>query len=1279
MGFFDDLFKVANTVGSAVGGSSLNPFNIAKDQVEKIQNNQASRVTARGSKGSFFDQLGDVAKQTGDFTKGIAQTGYSYSDLGAAEGLAGMTAAQLTGKPVQTPFLEGPQSSFTDTLKNEGLVGGGLHIAGNVLGAKGLAEPAAVIGKAGAKAGVDAYKANPHLSSTVGYIGGTEATGFPEAKAAGAVSPGVDNHPKFEVDDSQAKFDPSKLSVQKTTTLPAVLDHPYLFQDYPQLKGTNVRFSDSLGPRENGRFDPNTNTILLNASRSADQLKQTVLHETQHAIQTIEGHAAGGNLDVAQTIAQKKGIQPFDAYQSLAGEAEARNVGSRANMTQAQREAKPFNSTYDIAPAKQTVHFNDGQGGFFQDLAKKVDQPTLSEAPAKKIVDTYKVADDLKPVQAKLEKLVGTRQRNVRQLSSEINKLEQQGYKVSLKGLNKQTSTKNLNDKFAVIKTEAERQLVPTAPKTIDQLKLPKSLTGAKVDKIKASLKREYGDEGVLGLATDIYQGGHAALADIIGADTKTARAIADQLYGKLKVGTTEFANLGPSAKDLGGFVEQMVKLPAKELKALQKKVAVRSPKQAALLGEIAKLSDEAAGVKSTREAAIAEGKTLRRAGVESEFKPGLTKEIKHGPADVKQAFADWANARGAAELEGVKAKQPFKALDKDGLDAFHKIQEGNREGLYGKLNDYFREKYHTLKGAGVGQRYQKNYLPQLWKDDAAQVERSFGQKASENPSFTMKRVISDYRKGIELGLTPKYEKVSDLVGWYERTANRALADRQFLSSLRESGRLIEASKAPAGWKAVNPDLLPGTVYKAEPSLANAINNHLGQGNSFTQKTAQFTSRVKGAVLGAGIPGTGLNIHGTVNVLPRAIFAAKNPLTAGLKTAGWLINPKSAEHYFESNLDKAISFRKAGLTVSSEEHAFAREALAVEGNIIKRAGAKASEWQQKLFEDPLFGKVMPTLKLQYAEGLTKDLVKSGKYTEQEAMRIASKSTNEIFGGINTDELTRSKTFQQVLRTTLLAPDWLETHSSIAKGIVKGTVKLNDKQFLAYRRVARNFLLAYISANVLNKSVSGHWMFENGKGNEFSIDTNSTDDKGKKRYVNVFGGSADFIRLPYQAIEGIATGDPSAIGNIIRNRLSPPASLAVSLLSNTNPAKGNTPLFGPDQYGKPQSAGTQAANAANLVGGSVLPQQAQAFSNTLQGKSSVEQGLAQALEAPISYKTPKKSSTVKASKGSGLKKPRRTRSTRTTGSSRSRPKTSRVKVASVGRRANFKKLSRTLVG
>lgn len=198
---------------------------------------------------------------------------------------------------------------------------------------------------------------------------------------------GVDELPRFEISDYPASLRPGGVppvdalihsnTGRVTRYLGDVLDHPELYEQYPELKKMRVQFDANLEPGMNGMLYPN-NKIVVNPFRwdkktiggveydtprraTDEELISTILHEGQHQVQTIEGFAGGSNVDAVaqqlhwakQYLAQKaleakspsefleygkqagqidkllEQADPYGLYKDTAGEVEARNVQTR--------------------------------------------------------------------------------------------------------------------------------------------------------------------------------------------------------------------------------------------------------------------------------------------------------------------------------------------------------------------------------------------------------------------------------------------------------------------------------------------------------------------------------------------------------------------------------------------------------------------------------------------------------------------------------------------------------------------------------------------------------------------------------------------------------------------------------------------------------------------------------------------------------------------------------------------------------------------------------------
>lgn len=103
-----------------------------------------------------------------------------------------------------------------------------------------------------------------------------------------------------------------------------VLNHPTLFQYYPKLANMPIlyRVADDdknqsipqvfyYSPNERGGY------IMINGSRLYGSVLSTLLHETQHAIQRIEGYATGGNEFFAKFVASVGGKSVRKIFASI--------------------------------------------------------------------------------------------------------------------------------------------------------------------------------------------------------------------------------------------------------------------------------------------------------------------------------------------------------------------------------------------------------------------------------------------------------------------------------------------------------------------------------------------------------------------------------------------------------------------------------------------------------------------------------------------------------------------------------------------------------------------------------------------------------------------------------------------------------------------------------------------------------------------------------------------------------------------------------------------------
>ena len=103
-----------------------------------------------------------------------------------------------------------------------------------------------------------------------------------------------------------------------TELLSDYIKHDALFEAYPQLRKTRLRFAD-LPEGTRGQYDPEQDVITL-SEKLRGKPQDTLIHEIQHVIQKAEGFAQGSSPEFWEQV--QKGEQPVRANDRRVAEAE---------------------------------------------------------------------------------------------------------------------------------------------------------------------------------------------------------------------------------------------------------------------------------------------------------------------------------------------------------------------------------------------------------------------------------------------------------------------------------------------------------------------------------------------------------------------------------------------------------------------------------------------------------------------------------------------------------------------------------------------------------------------------------------------------------------------------------------------------------------------------------------------------------------------------------------------------------------------------------------------
>lgn len=641
-------------------------------------------------------------------------------------------------------------------------------------------------------------------------------------------------------------------------------------------------------------------------------------------------------------------------------------------------------------------------------------------------------------------------------------------------------------------------------------------------------------------------------------------------------------------------------------------------------------------------------------------------KPIKSLSQGMQNAFGDWVNTRAATGVYGFLRFKEFKKYVDNGIKGILEFEKDASK--FGDVKKYFDNMYQTLVKTGILKQDQYfkevNYLPLMFNNTKEEIIAAFERKRtgqpveqivgetveefekrrrlSMKPSFAFERVLSGYNEGVALGLTPKFGNIAELAQWYEQTARKAIADRNFFNTLVKNSWVVPSRKAPADWVELGTGFPRYTSrtkdgfledrYAAPPEFANIINNYLSsRDEGIMASIGKFYDGVKQRLLTAGIPMTGINFHGFSTLMRYTFGSGKNPFTSVAQGLYFMIRPKAALRRIEKSLESVPEAVKSGLVVSEgslKKLLYNKEQLKKEfenefkdkGYVTKNFG-RLWNWYKEIVEDPLMEQVIPAYKIETWKN-TYNTYKA-YMPDDLARKKAAEFTNNLLGGLNYDEMGRSQEMRNLMKFVLLAPDWFETNATILKRTGQSLWD-KDKNFRAYRSFAANFIGSYVFFNGINKAMSGKYMWENEPGQKFSINTGTTDEQGNTRYIQIYGTGVDFVRLPVDAIDGIVNEDYGVLSRIARNRLSPLGSALVSLYSNTDYA--GRPLFGADKFGNPMTFEQNVLGLSSVAGQffgvpTILGEPVRNIAEqVITGKGQpLEKTLVEAVDLPVRYK------------------------------------------------------------
>lgn len=454
------------------------------------------------------------------------------------------------------------------------------------------------------------------------------------------------------------------------------------------------------------------------------------------------------------------------------------------------------------------------------------------------------------------------------------------------------------------------------------------------------------------------------------------------------------------------------------------------------------------------------------------------------------------------AEATGKSLADVAKKLDSmaKGYDLARELSPDEKK-LSGHIREYLDTQLdNAIKSGLISHSFWQNYITHIYEGDTRGIQAliNFGELAP-NPAFIKKRVFATYFEGEMFGMMPRDKDIGYLTAAYHDAFTKALASRAYIGSLLEGkasdGRPLAILGSRGRWVQLNPDQMVSIQEqrKRPDSLGDYRTvDHPALRNwnwELTDKDAEEVSpklfddpekalAIQGdLMLHPEIAGKVANILGksaiAANAVGKAALKVSTTLKQSLLSFSGFHQTQEGLHAMEH---KILPAKMPDLDFDNPtQRALVEHGLVVanfDGQSAFSEGVSGTELTQHIplignllhsYQDYLFRSYIPRLKMAMAtHALQRNRMRyRGKLNDDQILEMTANQANAAFGGLNYKMMGRNKTFQDLLRLVLLAPDFLEARARFA---AQATKPFGQEQRSALLRGA---LIFYAIARILN--------------------------------------------------------------------------------------------------------------------------------------------------------------------------------------------------------------------
>lgn len=529
---------------------------------------------------------------------------------------------------------------------------------------------------------------------------------------------------------------------------------------------------------------------------------------------------------------------------------------------------------------------------------------------------------------------------------------------------------------------------------------------------------------------------------------------------------------------------------------------------------------------------------------------------------------------------------------------------------------------------AGVETATRKNHIYQAYSQTPEEIKQIIeGKGLNKKPGFTMQKAFPTFLEAQDkAGLLPKYTTHGQLSALAEDQLGKAVAGKKLQNFLEQAGYIKAGADAPHEYVPIASPNFPrasdGSVFMAQPKVAEVLNNVFGGvPQSPIQKGLKVVGKASAKAQATLLTTPGYTVHGfSISQAGKDITAGIGRVVSGhpiqgIKMAATPIQAMargifgSAGDFEKANADSIRQMANEGIGYTGKfDYKTDQPNTAVPGKIT--IGGAYNKVEQATVGTPTFQKFMFQRRVQLFSQFRDALVSAG-LPLQDAVHGAAQQLKNYDGIVN--DLGRSPDVKNFMKAFFFAPQYRESVMGSLINTLKGTADFKNADYQYSRSLLLGMGVTYLAYNALNMKTTGHPIWQNQQGKEFSVMfPYKQDGQLKFNSIDWMPGITTIPRSIVGTITSLARGDTNTAIQQAGGFFSSPIQTVTQALSNKGHF-GNT-LFDPSKPLLPQQAGYVASNLL-LPGG--VNTVAKYFQQQSQGKNpSLPMAAANLLQLPV---------------------------------------------------------------